>query len=203
MLSPAPVSLSQAACFHCNLLHSITPAQLAFVLWENKMDFTNLFHSYPTSIPVHRTPNIGGMVVVGQLQHLTHLAPPLLRHLSAPVFLVQNAPFFEAWVFHWNYLCLVHQISQQGREKGQMALLIGLYFEKSSSGASGASRTPSLWLCWNGWGRWVNQILEYLFYFYYYSWGTWQAYVVISVRFSHCWWHKGSTQNLNNTMICF
>jgi len=32
MLSPAPVSLSQAACFHCNLLHSITPAKLAFVL---------------------------------------------------------------------------------------------------------------------------------------------------------------------------
>lgn len=120
--------------------------------WISLICFTPTLHEflYVGYIPFC---NAGGMVVVDQLQHLNHPTPPLLRHLSALVFLVHNAPF-QAWTFHWDDLCLVHRISQQGREKGQMV-----------SGASGASRTPSLWLCWNVWGRWANQILEYLFYF--------------------------------------
>lgn len=57
--------------------------------------FTPTLHQFMYVEPPLSLCNVGGMVVAGQLQHLTHPAPPLLRHLSAPVFLVQNAPFFR------------------------------------------------------------------------------------------------------------
>lgn len=113
--------------------------QLSWHLFgENKMDFTPLLHIYPTSIPVHRTPFLSVTVGCWWASFNISAQAPVSLHVFGAKCII-----FQAWTFNWNGLCLVHQISQQGREKGQMALLIGLYFEESSRGASGSPGHPS------------------------------------------------------------
>lgn len=66
--------------------------------WISLICFTPTLHQFLCIEPLSLC-NVGEMIVAGQLQHLTHPAPLLLRHLSAPVFLEKNAPLFSPELF--------------------------------------------------------------------------------------------------------
>lgn len=131
MLSPAPVSLSQAAVFIA--IYCTASLQLSWhLLEENKMDFAPLLHIYLTSILAHRTSFLSLTVGWWWASFNTSLIHLLFcSGICQPPCFWCKMHHFQAWIFHWNGLCLVHQISQQGREKSQMALQIRLYFVKS------------------------------------------------------------------------
>lgn len=83
---------------------------------------------------------------MGQLQHLTHPSPFLLRHLSASMFLVQNAPFSGLNIsLEWFMSCSPNIAAGKGEKSDGLtnkALFCKVFILKS--GVSGASGTLSL-----------------------------------------------------------